>query len=167
MVSIYERVLKTGQSGILLISGDAGTGKSALVAQLQSAISNTDALFAAGKFDQFKRGIPYATVAQAFRALLRRILGLERDALNEWRDRLLDSLGTNAGFLVPLVPELSHILGNHPPPSDLQPLDGINRFHVVFRRFLQAFRSHGVSHLFCSSMICNGWTRARSNCSSV
>ena len=143
MVSIYERVLKTGQSGILLISGDAGTGKSALVAQLQSAISNTDALFAAGKFDQFKRGIPYATVAQAFRALLRRILGLERDALNEWRDRLLDSLGTNAGFLVPLVPELSHILGNHPPPSDLQPLDGINRFHVVFRRFLQAFARTG------------------------
>ena len=32
-------------------------------------------LFAAGKFDQYKRDIPYATVAQAFQSLVRRLLG--------------------------------------------------------------------------------------------
>ena len=32
-------------------------------------------LFAAGKFDQYKRDIPYATLAQAFQGLVRELLG--------------------------------------------------------------------------------------------
>jgi len=31
-------------------------------------------LFASGKFDQYKRDIPYATLAQAFQTLVRQIL---------------------------------------------------------------------------------------------
>jgi PAS domain S-box-containing protein len=143
ILSAFEGVLETGESRIVLISGEAGSGKSALVAQLQKSISKTDALFAAGKFDQFKRGIPYATIAQAFRSLVRRILGMERDGLNEWRDRLRESLGTSAGLLVKLVPELSHLVGDQLPVMDLQPHDARNRVHLVFGRFLQAFARPG------------------------
>ena len=139
ILSAFERVLQTEESGIVLISGDAGSGKSALVAQLQKAISKTEALFAGGKFDQFKRGIPYATIAQAFQGLVSRILGLERDALEEWRGKLMESLGTNSGPLVNLVPELSHVVGDQPLAVDLQPQVAKNRFHLVFRRFIQAF----------------------------
>ena len=32
-------------------------------------------LFASGKFDQYKRDIPYATLAQAFQSLVRTLLG--------------------------------------------------------------------------------------------
>jgi predicted ATPase len=43
-------------------------------------------LFASGKFDQLKRDIPYATLAQAFRSLVRPLLGKSDADLAPWRD---------------------------------------------------------------------------------
>ena len=39
-----------------------------------------------GKFDQYKRDIPYATLAQAFRSLIRPILSKSEAELNSWRE---------------------------------------------------------------------------------
>ncbi len=41
------------------MSGYAGTGKSAVVNELHKALVASRGLFASGKFDQFKRDIPY------------------------------------------------------------------------------------------------------------
>ena len=50
--------------------------------------SRRAACFASGKFDQYKRDIPYATLAQAFQSLVRRLLGKSEAELSRWRDRL-------------------------------------------------------------------------------
>ena len=42
-------------------------------------------LFAAGKFDQYKRNIPYATLAQAFQSLVHQILGKSDSEMSAWR----------------------------------------------------------------------------------
>jgi predicted ATPase len=42
-------------------------------------------LFASGKFDQLKRDIPYATLAQAFQSLIRPLLGKSDADLAPWR----------------------------------------------------------------------------------
>ena len=60
---------------LVLVSGYAGIGKSSLVNELHKALVPPRGLFAAGKFDQYKRDIPYATLAQAFQSLVRQILG--------------------------------------------------------------------------------------------
>ena len=59
----------------MLVSGYAGIGKSSVVNELQKALVPLRGLFASRKFDQYKRDIPYATMAQAFRSLIRPILG--------------------------------------------------------------------------------------------
>jgi predicted ATPase len=76
-------------------------------------------LFASGKFDQYKRDIPYATLAQAFQSLLRPLLGKSEDDLRSWRDALRETLEPNGRLIVDLVPELTHIIGGQPPVPEL------------------------------------------------
>ena len=59
----------------MLVSGYSGIGKSSVVNELHKALVPPRGLFASGKFDQYKRDIPYATLAQAFQTLVRQILG--------------------------------------------------------------------------------------------
>ena len=96
-------------------------------------------LFAAGKFDQYKRDIPYATLAQAFQSLVRLILGQDETELNRWRQALLEALGPNGQLMVTLIPELAAVIGEQPLIPDLPPQQARNRFQMVFRRFLSAF----------------------------
>ncbi len=96
-------------------------------------------LFAAGKFDQYKRDIPYATLAQAFQSLVRELLSKDDAALSRWRHALLEALGPNGQLMVNLIPELALIIGEQPPVPDVPPQDAQTRFQLVFRRFLSVF----------------------------
>ena len=58
----------------MLVSGYSGIGKSSVVNELQKVLVLPRGLFASGKFDQYKRDIPYATLAQAFQGLIRPLL---------------------------------------------------------------------------------------------
>ncbi len=101
--------------------------------------------FASGKFDQYKRDVPYATLAQAFQGLIRRLLGQSDAELAVWRDALREALGPNAGLMVDLVPELKLIIGEPPPVPELPPQQAQSRFHLVFRRLPQCLRPAGPS----------------------
>ena len=96
-------------------------------------------LFASGKFDQYKRDIPYATFAQAFQSLIRPLLGKSEAELASWRDALHEALGPNGRLMVDLVPELKLIIGEQPPVPELPPQDAQSRFQLVFRRFIGVF----------------------------
>src|SRR5262249_49373975 len=90
-------------------------------------------------FDQYKRDIPYATLAQAFQSLIRPLLSKSDAELNSWRDALREALGPNGRLMVDLVPELKLILGEQPPVPELLPQDAQRRFQLVFRRFIGVF----------------------------
>ena len=96
-------------------------------------------LFAAGKFDQYKRDIPYATLAQAFQSLVRPLLARSNSELSGWRDAFLEALGPNGQLMVDLVPELELIIGEQPPAPPLEPQQARGRFQRVFRRFIGVF----------------------------
>jgi len=49
--------------------------------------------------DQYKRDVPYSTLAQAFRSLVRPLLGKCETDLAPWRDALREALGPNAGLM--------------------------------------------------------------------
>ncbi|MFZ3189565.1 MAG: sigma 54-interacting transcriptional regulator, partial [Candidatus Sulfotelmatobacter sp.] len=95
--------------------------------------------FASGKFDQYKRDIPYATLAQAFQSLVRPLLSKGEDELRKWREALGGALEPNGLLIVDLVPELKHVIGEQPPVPELPPSEAQRRFHLVFRRFIGVF----------------------------
>jgi predicted ATPase len=106
---------------------------------LHKALVPPRGLFAAGKFDQYKRDIPYATLTQAIQNLIRLLLSKSETELDDWRDVLREALGPNGQLMVDLVPELKFIIGEQPQVPVLPPQDAQRRFHLVFRRFIGAF----------------------------
>ena len=96
-------------------------------------------LFASGKFDQHKRDVPYATLAQAFQSLVRPLLGKRDTELSGWRHDLLEALGPNGQLIVDLIPELKVIIGEQPPVPELPLQQAQSRFQRVFKRFIGVF----------------------------
>ncbi len=139
LLAAFNRVVNGGAPELVLVSGYSGIGKSSVVNELHKALVPSRGLFASGKFDQYKRNIPYATLAQAFRSLVRSLLSKSDVELNGWRDALLEALGANGQLMVDLVPELRLIIGDQPPVPELEPQQMQRRFQLVFRRFISVF----------------------------
>jgi serine/threonine protein kinase len=74
LLAAFDRVVANGATELVLVSGYAGIGKSSVANDLQKALVMPRGLFASGKFDQYKRDIPYATLAKAFESLVRPLL---------------------------------------------------------------------------------------------
>jgi PAS domain S-box-containing protein len=139
LIASFDRVVATGTVELVLVSGYSGIGKSSVVNELHKVLVPSRGLFASGKFDQFKREIPYATLGQAFQSLVRSLLTQSEAELSSWRDVLLEALGPNGQLMVNLVPELELVIGKQPPAADLPPQEAQNRFQMVFRCFLNVF----------------------------
>jgi serine/threonine protein kinase len=139
LLTTFDRVVAGGRPELVLVSGYSGVGKSAVVNELNKSLVPPRGLFASGKFDQYKRDIPYATIAQAFQSLIRPLLSKPEAELGKWRDDLRRALSPNGSLLVDLVPELKLILGEQPPVSPLPPQEAKTRAHLAFRQFLSVF----------------------------
>jgi serine/threonine protein kinase len=104
LLASFERVVASGRPELVLVSGYSGIGKSSVVNELHKVLVPTRGLFASGKFDQYKRDIPYATLGQAFQSLIRPFLAKSEAELNDWREALREALGPNGRLIVDLVP---------------------------------------------------------------
>ncbi len=139
LLAAAEQATTKGGLEVLLVAGYSGIGKSALVGELHKALIEPRALFASGKFDQYKRHIPYATWAQAFQGSIRQLLGQAEHQLDEWRRAILDALGHNGRLITELIPELALLIGEQPPVTELPPNEAQNRFFATFRKFLSTW----------------------------
>ncbi|WP_437821536.1 sensor histidine kinase [Sorangium sp. So ce1078] len=139
LLRAFERVVGTGSPELVLVSGYSGIGKSALVHELYKPIVRQRAFFLSGKFEQYKRDIPYSTLVQAFREVVLEILAESEDRMAAFRQRLLDALGINGQLMVEVIPQVELVIGRQPPVPELPPTEAQNRFRVVFRRFIGVF----------------------------
>ncbi|MFM0268429.1 AAA family ATPase [Paraburkholderia sediminicola] len=139
LLAAFDRVLIHGTPELVLVSGYPGIGKSSVVNELHKVLVPPRGLFASGKFDQYQRDVPYATLAHAFQTLLRPLLGQSEEQLDRWREALGDALGRNGQLIVNLVPQLELVIGTQPSVPELPPQEAKNRFQMVFRRFLGVF----------------------------
>jgi predicted ATPase/signal transduction histidine kinase len=139
LLATFDRVVTNGSPELVLVSGYSGIGKSTVVHELHKVLVPPRGLFASGKFDQYNRNIPYATLAQALQSLVRPLLGQSEAELCRWRDALREALGQNGQLIVNLVPALELVIGKQPSVPDLPPQEAGNRFRMVFRRLLGVF----------------------------
>ena len=139
LLTAFDRVAAGGQLELVLVSGHSGIGKSSVVNELHKPLVPPRGLFASGKFDQYRRDVPYATLAQAFRNLLRPLLSKSDEELRRWRDALNEAVSPNGRLIADLVPDLTLIIGEQPPVAEVPSQDAQRRFHLVFRRFLSVF----------------------------
>ncbi|WP_341530193.1 AAA family ATPase [Nostoc sp. UHCC 0302] len=155
LLAAFDRVVATGneqlrlkneensefQVEMMLVSGYAGVGKSALVQELYKPITAKRGYFVSGKFDQFQRNIPYSAIAHALQKLVQQLLGEPDDLVQQWRSQLLTALGTNGQIIIDIIPEVELIIGKQLPVSEVGATEAQNRFHRIFGQFVRVFCS--------------------------
>ena len=135
--------LRRGGCELLLVSGSAGVGKSALVNELQGPVVSDGGFFISGKFDQLKRNIPYSSIAQAFQQLAAQLLTGNEEQIAGWRAKLASALGPNGQVIVEVIPELGLVIGPQPSAAKLPAVESQNRFGLMFERFIRVFTQDG------------------------
>ncbi|MCP4112468.1 MAG: AAA family ATPase [Desulfobacteraceae bacterium] len=138
LLKAFERV-SSGVSEITLVTGYAGIGKSSLVSEIRKPIVEKQGYFISGKFDQFKRDIPYSSLIQAFQELVRQILSESEAQVSQWKEKLLNALGPNGQVITDIIPEIRLIIGDQPVVPELPPAETQNRFRLVFQNFVRTF----------------------------
>ncbi|MEP0802797.1 AAA family ATPase [Funiculus sociatus] len=126
---------------MMLVSGYAGVGKSALVQELYKPITAKRGYFVSGKFDQFGRNIPYSAIADALQKLVQQLLSEPDEHLQQWRSQLLTALGTNGQIIIDIIPEIELIIGKQSPVPEVGATEAQNRFHRIFGQFVRVFCS--------------------------
>jgi len=136
LLNVFKRVV-VGSAEMLLVTGYAGIGKSSLVNEIHKPVVAQGGYFISGKFDQFKRTIPYSAINQAFRELIRQILTESENRIAMWRSKLQKALGPNGQLIVDAIPELEFIIGKQPAVPALGATR--NSFNYVMQNFVSVF----------------------------
>lgn len=138
LMSLFEQVSR-GATGMCLVSGYSGVGKSALVSEIYKPVVKRKAYLIQGKYDQFQSNTPYSAIAQAFAGLITQLLSESPEQLKRWRSELLDTLGPNGRIMTDLIPNLSQIIGVQPDVPELPATEAQNRFQILFIKFVKLF----------------------------
>ncbi len=134
----FDRI-SHGAVELLLITGSAGIGKSALVDEVNRGIAeHRGGYYVVGKFDQRNRSTPFVAIAAAFRDLMKQMLAESEARLAECKRNLSAALGSNGAVLIDLIPELEWIVGPQPAVAELGPAESQNRLALTFQNFIRA-----------------------------
>jgi predicted ATPase/signal transduction histidine kinase len=127
-----------GHTGVVVCLGEPGVGKSVLIKEMHKLILEQRGYVIAGKYDQFKRNLPYTALTQAFQDFIHQILTESEAQLSRWKTVLLQAVGNNGQVMIDLIPELELVIGSQPAVQPLPATEAQNRFQYVFQNFVQA-----------------------------
>lgn len=129
---------ESGNLEVVLVTGQAGVGKSALVQELFKPVTASRGYYISGKFDQLQNA-PYAPLLQAFNTLLNQILTESEAEITNWRHALHQALGANGQVLIEVMPALEYIVGPQTAVPELPPAEAETRFNLTFQNFITVF----------------------------
>lgn len=137
LLGAFDRV-RENDVELMLVTGQAGVGKSALVHEFYKSLPEKKGYRISGKFDQLKRNVLYAPLIQAFQEMIKKILRENETEINEWRERIQQALGANGQVIVDVIPMLKDIIGEQPPVPALDFTEVKHRFKLVFQDFIHS-----------------------------
>ena len=164
LLAAFDRVVAQGTAELVLVSGYSGVGKSSVVNELHKVLVPPRGLFAAGKFDQYKRDVPYATLAQAFQMLVRQILVKSEAEVEPLAARPAGGVG--AEWPTDRQPHTRSRIRHRQTTArgGTAAARSAEPFPVGVPAFPRRLRPPRSIRWRCSSTICNGWTRQLWNC---
>ena len=153
-----ERVSQ-GATEMVLVSGTAGVGKTALVGEIYQAVAQKNGFFISGKFDQLRHNIPYSALIQALRGLIREVSVANKSGMERWKSRIRAALGLGGQLVTRVIPELERIIGPQLPLPEMGALEARNRFTAVLLDFISVFCEKNTSPGYFSGRLAVGGRR--------
>ena len=136
LMATYDRVIH-GSDELLLVAGYTGVGKTALVHEIHKSITAKWGYFVEGKFDQYRRTIPYAAWIQAFNKLVNDWMAENKIDIDQWRAEILKAVGQSGQVLIDIIPNLELVIGPQPEAPEMGGTETKNRFNYLFQRFVR------------------------------
>ncbi|MDH4129846.1 MAG: AAA family ATPase, partial [Spirochaetota bacterium] len=137
LINALNRI-HNGKPELVLISGYSGTGKTSIVKEIYKSITEKNAYYTNGKYDQYNRN-PYGAIIQAFRKLINQILINDENKLTYWKNVILEALNPNTQLLIDFIPELIYIVGSQPELPLVEPKEAESRFIFTIIKFIKIF----------------------------
>lgn len=136
--SIFESSIKQG-SKFALVSGYSGVGKSRLVHELIPLIKSNNGFFIEGKFEQFKKDIPYWALTNAISSFIDYLFTLPSKEYLKWKKKLNDNIGSSLQLIANLLPKLNDLIIHKEKLEKLDSIQEQKRFHDTFIKLLKCF----------------------------
>jgi diguanylate cyclase (GGDEF)-like protein len=137
-------MVRQGEKGLLLVGGNSGIGKSSLIREMQRSISAQSGFFVSGKFDQFRKDIPYYPIITALKSLIDQILSESEKTVLNWKMEFQKSLGNSGSVITDAIPELEYIIGKQEKMAQLPPSEAQNRFINAIKSFIKVITDTGI-----------------------
>lgn len=167
---------------LLLISGQSGSGKSALASCVEQPVRQAKGFYLKGKFDLNQQGQPFSAIVSACSRLCEELLqqeeglscpGREQNSgsreersskqwqsvfsLDEIRTRMHEEMANEVEDLIFVVPGLADVVGIDviQPLNDStkdDPLEARNRLNAAFRKFIRVLGCFGPIAMFLDDM---------------
>jgi len=137
LLQAFERV-SNGTAEMMLVAGYSGVGKTALVHEVHKPMTEKRGYFAAGKFDQFQKNIPYSAITQAFNEFCRYLLMENVETLAKWKTKILAAVGNNGQIIIDVIPDLELVIGSQPEVAKVGATEAQNRFQIFSLKFIKA-----------------------------
>ena len=141
-----------GNQQTVFISGQSGSGKTALVRHLKNKSMGNKALFLEGKFDQLPKNIPYAPITQALKTWVRVIISKGATNLSLWKQKIEEKLGNDSSVISAMLPEMEWIIGSQPMAEVLPPIESRSRLLIIFHKLINLITEENPLVLFIDDL---------------
>ena len=133
-INNYFNSSKENTSKLLIVSGDSGIGKSALIKEAGKSIQNQGYYFLSGKFD-ININTPYGAFIEAFTRYIKEKVSQNDEILAEFKNTLIEYIGSNYNTLINLIPNINLIFENKSKENSQIVDEKI--CHLVFQKFIE------------------------------
>lgn len=128
----FQRTITDGQQELILISGQRGSGKTALANTLRQSVSKAKGYFVVGKFEEYAVQEPYEVFITALTDYVDQLVGAADEALlARIQGTVQNIVGSGGALPFQILPALNRILGDNA-ILDAESHSGVVNFKSLF-----------------------------------
>jgi predicted ATPase/signal transduction histidine kinase/tRNA A-37 threonylcarbamoyl transferase component Bud32 len=124
---------------LLSVTGRSGSGKTALLRELQQLARERGAFFVRGRFDSQRRETPHSAFIEVGAELVRRVLTLSEDHIDAFREQLQRAMGEAGQVLIDVLPQVELLIGPQTETVSLPQAEAELRFNRLACAFFALF----------------------------
>ena len=146
LYTAFNRVQETNRSEMMIVNGDSGVGKTALIEEFREFAFIKKAFYIYGECDEYSGKLkPYGSIIGLIRKLYYEIINMDSDEKRIVINKIKHTIMGNGRILLDFVPEFEELIGQQPILSQLPPEENRNRLDFFIDSFFNIFSNDQYS----------------------